>query len=114
MSIEQEDIEKFRAQLSLHDNYAGGPPNLAAAERLLREAGLWADANMQSLFQSRRDGGKNQLATRKLVMSLSSETQSGLKVAARLRVPFFVELSADYSRLATEAHEYTITVVVRF
>jgi hypothetical protein len=113
VTVEAEDLENFRAQMNLRDEFEGGPADVVAAERLLRSTGLWADANMRTLIEMRREGG-NQLKTRKLVLSLSSEAKSNLNVVGRLRVPAFVKLSAEYDRVVKEQHDYTLTVVVKF
>ncbi len=113
IAVEAEELEKFRAQMHLRDEFEGGPPDIATAERLLRRTRLWADPNMRTLIEMRRDGS-NQLKARKLVLSLSSEARSNLHVAGRLRVPSFVTLSAEHERVVKEQHDYTITVVVRF
>lgn len=112
-SVKAEELERFRAQMSLLDEFTGGPPDVDAAERLLRRTGLLADPNMRTLLEMRRDGA-NQLRTRKLVLSLSSEARSNLNVVGRLRVPPFVRLSAEYDRVVEEQQDYTLTVVVRF
>lgn len=112
-TIEVEELEQFRSQMHLRDEFDGGPANVAAAEQLLRRTGLWADPNMRTLIEMRRDGG-NQLKTRKLVLSLSSEAKSNLNVVGRLKVPNFVKLSAEYDRIVNEHREYTLTVTVRF
>lgn len=112
-SVKAEELERFRAQMSLLDEFTGGPPDVDAAERLLRRTGLLADPNMRTLLEMRRDGA-NQLRTRKLVLSLSSEARSNLNVVGRLRVPAFVRLSAEYDRVVEEQQDYTLTVVVRF
>jgi len=113
LSGHTEDLEKFRAEMNLRDEFEGGPANVAEAERLLRRTGLWGDPNMRTLFEMRRDGA-NQIKTRTLVLSLSSEAKSNLNVVARLKVPAFVTLSADYQRIVNEQQEYTLTVVVKF
>lgn len=110
---EAEELERFRAQMSLLDEFTGGPPDVDAAERLLRRTGLLADPNMRTLLEMRRDGA-NQLRTRKLVLSLSSEARSNLNVVGRLKVPAFVRLSAEYDRVVKEQQDYTLTIVVRF
>jgi hypothetical protein len=68
---------------------------------------------MRTLLEMRRDGS-NELRTRKLVLSLSSEARSNLSVAGRAKVPAFIELSADYDRALREQYDYTLTVTVRF
>lgn len=113
VSIEAEELERFRAQMNLFDEFAGGPPEIAAAENLLRRTGLLADANMRNLLEMRR-AGTNQLLTRKLTLSLLNEAKSNLNVVGRLKVPKFVMLSAEYDRVIKEQHDYSLTVFVRF
>jgi hypothetical protein len=113
LTVESEELEKFRAHMHLRDEFAGGPADLSAAERLLRSTGLWSDANMRTLFEMRRDGS-NQLMSRKMALSLSSEAKSNLNVAGRLKIPAFVKLSAEYDRVLREQYDYTLTVQVRF
>lgn len=112
-SVESSELEKFRAQMHLHDQFEGGPADVAAAERLLRRTGLWADPNMRTLIEMRRDGA-NQLKSRRLVLSLSSEARSSLGVVGRIKVPAFVKLSAEYERVVKQQHDYTLTVTVKF
>jgi hypothetical protein len=113
VSVDAEELERFRAQMNLNDQFEGGPPDVSAAERLLRQTGLMADPNMRTLLEMRRDGA-NKLLTRKLVLSLSSEAKSNLNVVGRLKVPAFVKLSVDYGRVIQEQHDYTLTLVVKF
>ena len=115
LSIESEELAKFRNQMQLRDEFAGSSPNVAAAEGLLRRTGLLADPSMGNLLEMRREGA-NQLMTRKLVLSLSSEAKNNLRVVGRfiVRIPQFVKLSAEYKRVVREEDEYTLTVLVRF
>lgn len=113
MSIEAEELERFRAQMNLRDEFAGALPDIEAAERLLRRTGLLADPNMRTLLEMRRDG-VNQLLARKLTLSLSSEAKSNLNVVGRLKVPQFVTLSGEYDRVIKEQYDYTLTVIVKF
>jgi len=113
VTVESSDLENFRAQMHLLDEFTGGSADLGAAERLLRRTGLWSDPNMRTLLEMRRDG-TNQLTTRRLVLSLSSEAQSNLNVVGRLKIPAFMKLSAEYDRVVRERHDYTLTVLVKF
>jgi hypothetical protein len=110
---EWEELEKFRAQMHLRDEFVGGPPDVAAAERLLRRTSLWTDTGMRTLLEMRRDGA-NQLVTRKLILNLSSEAKQNLNIVGRLKIPVFVKLSAEYNRIVREQYDYTLTVLVRF
>lgn len=113
VSVETEELERFGAQMHLRDEFEGGAADVAAAELLLRRTGLFADPNMRSLFEMRR-AGTNQLKTRKLVLSLSSEARSNLNVVGRLKVPAFVNLSTEYDQVIKEQQDYRLTVVVKF
>jgi hypothetical protein len=113
LTAENDELESFRAQMLLHNQFAGGPPDVAAAEQLLHRAGLRFDPIMQGLLEMRRDGA-NQLFEHKLVLKLSSEARNNLQVVGRLNVPQFVKLSADYKRLVHQQHDFTLTILVRF
>lgn len=113
VSVEAEELERFRAQMNLRDEFAGGPPDIAAADLLLRRTGLVSDPNMRTLLEMRREGA-NQLLSRKLVLNLSSEAKSNLDIMGRLKIPAFVKLSVEYDRIIQERHDYTLTVFVRF
>lgn len=113
IDIESAELEKLRTQMNLHDSFSGGPPDVQAAENLLRQNGLWSDHTMKSLIEMRRDGG-NKLTSRKLAINLSSETKSNLNVVGRLDFPTFIQFSADYKRAVEEQYDYTLTVLVEF
>jgi len=108
-----EELDRFRAQLSLRDEFTGGAPELERAERHLRHRGLWSDPSMHSLLDMRRSES-NHLLTRTLTITLSSESKRNLDVVARLRVPAFVRLSANYNKIIQNQSEFTLTVTVRF
>ena len=112
-SIDSEEMERFKSQISVKNTFSGGPVNIPAAESLLRKIGLWADVNMRTLIDLRRSNA-NLLQTHDLVLNLSTEAKRSLNVAARLVVPEFIELSANYKQIAQETKDYTLTVSVRF
>lgn len=113
LSAESEELDKFRSQLHLTDEFTGGLPDVMAAEQLLRKTGLWADPVLRTLVDMRREGA-NQLTTRKLVLSLSSEAKRNLNVVSRLKIPSFVKLSAEYEKVVNEQYDYTLTMLVQF
>lgn len=113
VKAENEELQKFRAHMHLRDEFVGSIPDLVAAENLLRQTQLWSDPNLRTLLEMRRSDA-NQLMTRTLVLSLSSEAKSNISVVGRLKVPSFVKLSAEYDKVMREQHEYTLTVQVRF
>tara|TARA_R110002020_G_scaffold37705_5_gene113693 strand:+ start:12253 stop:12921 length:669 start_codon:yes stop_codon:yes gene_type:complete len=107
------EAESLRTQMSLRDSFTGGPPDLDSAAALLMRTGLTSDANMRSLLELRRDGA-NKLLERTLSISLSSEVRSNLSVVARIKVPTFLKLSAEYGKAVKEELEFRLTVTVRF
>ena len=111
--VENEELESFHAQLSLHDEFAGGPPNIAAAENLLRTTSMWSDPNMQTLL-TMRSNATNPLQNRKLVINLSNEAKYNLAVAVRLKIPPCLKLSAQYVKVIDKKHDFTLTVRVSF
>lgn len=106
-------LTKLRAQMSLRDEFEGGVADITAAEQLLRRTGLLVDPSMSSLVNMRQDG-RNQLKTRRLMLSLSTETKSNLKVVGRFKVPAFLKLSAEYDRVVEDQKDYILIVTVRF
>lgn len=113
LTVEQKEIAKIAVQMNLRYEFTGGPPDLGGAEQLLRRTGLWADSGMRSLLEMRSDGS-NQLLTRKLVLSLSNDAKSNLKVVGRLKLPAFIKLSAELDRVVHEQYDFTVTEIVRF
>ena len=115
--VKQDELDAFRAQLTLVDTFEGGQADLKAAEELLRRTNLLGDPNMAGLLDIRQSGS-NQLRSRILTLNLSSETKRNLSVIGKLTAqlpPFIeIELEADYKRAVREQSEYTLTVKVRF
>lgn len=109
----RDQFTEFREQMMLRDEFEGGAADIAAAERLLQRTGLWADGKLRNLIEMRRDG-KNQLMTRQLRLSLSTEANSNLNVVGRLELPAFLALSVDYRRVVKERKDYILSVTVRF
>jgi len=113
VNIENERLKSFVNSMQLEDHFVGGPPDVNAAENMMRRTGLWTDHNLRTLLAMRSAGG-NQLLSRKLVLNLSSELKSNLNVAARVNVPSFVKFSSDYNRVVREKYEFSLTVLVEF
>lgn len=113
VDVEQEAFEKFRAQMTVRHEFAGGAANIAEAERFLRSSRLLGDQTMRSLLDMRRQDG-NELRTLGLKLQLSSEAKSNLNVVARLKIPAFVKISTEYDRVVREHSEYDLAVTVRF
>lgn len=113
LGVTSEELQKFSDQMSLRDEFDGGPADIAKAERLLRRTGLSSDPSMRTLLEMRREG-KNQLRSRKFIINLSSEVKNNLKVVSKLHIPTFVTLLVQYDQVVHEQHDYTLTVLVRF
>jgi len=112
-TVEDTELEIFRSLMSTKDEFKGGNPDIAAAECLLRRTRLIYNPNMRSLVEMRRCNS-NQIVARKITLNLSSEAKTNLKIAGRIGVPEFINLSADYRKKIEETCEYTLTVEVRF
>jgi hypothetical protein len=112
ISVASEALDKFRAHMSLHDTFSGGKPDIDAAEQLLRKTGLLSDSTMYSLLEMRRSTS-NQMLSRKLVISLSSEAKTSLNIVGRLKSPF-VNFESDYEKITSKEYDYTVTVRVQF
>ena len=108
-----ESLERFRSELQLRDVFAGAPPDLEAAQSLLRTTGLERDPNMASLLAMRRSRA-NRIKERKIRLSLSNEANENLRVAAKVGIPAFVKVKSNYERIRKEVFEYNLTLTVRF
>lgn len=111
--VDREVFDKFQRSMQLDDTYAGSDPDVAAAESYLLEKNLDRDPEMQSLVDLRRPG-KNMLKSRTFRINLSSEGSTSLNVAAKLKVPAYVTLSANYKSTLETRAEFTLTVTVSF
>ena len=112
-SVEKEDLEELRSQMSISDIFAGGEADIDAAQDLLEKTGLYADPTMRALVDMRR-GAENRLLSRTLKLNLSSESRQNFHVVGRLKIPSFVDISGDYNRICLERHEYSATLRVEF
>jgi hypothetical protein len=112
-SIEREQLETFKNQMSVSMTFAGAPPDIQAAEYLLRKTGLWSDPKLQALLEMRR-GRSNTLLSHKIILSLSNEVQSNLNIATRAKIPNFVNVSAEYRKSVQNRNEYTVTMDMEF
>ena len=113
VKVEHERLDKLKQQLMLRHSYPGGPPDVEAAEALLRKRRLWGDATMKDLVELRRGEG-NLLQKQTLTVNLSRESTATLSVVAGVKVPAFVSLNAEYERVAKQKVEYVLTLEVTF
>lgn len=111
--IENERLRSLVNSMQLEDKFAGGMTDVSSAERIMKKTGLWTDPNIRTLLTMRSDGG-NRLLSRRLVLNLTNDIKSNMNVAARVNVPSFVHLSADYSRVVHEQYDFSLTVLVEF
>jgi hypothetical protein len=113
LSSESESLESLKAEMELRCTFDGGEPDLDAAQKLLRKKGLLADTGMQSLIDM-RTGGSNQLKTRRLILNLANESKSSLKILGHMQVPAYIKVDCDIKSIASEKHDYKLTVEVLF
>lgn len=113
ITMKQDELEAFKSQLNLADDFEGGQVHLREAEELLRQTRLFGDPNMSGLLDMRRPE-HNQLKSRTLTLNLSSETKRNLSVIGKLDIPLFIKLEADYKKVMHEQSEYSLTLTVTF
>ena len=113
VEIAEEELDRMRCQLSIQDDFLGGDADISAAEVLLRSHGLWSDPTLRSLLEARKGSG-NRLSSRILKISLSSESKRNMSIAARLKIPSFVNMSLDYRTIVKQEKEFSLTLTVRF
>ena len=113
-SGDSKELESFRSQLTLKDEFEGGEPDTEAAAELLQRTGLSGDANMRGLLNIFK-GQNIKIKSRTLELNLTTEVHRNLKVLANLKVPkFLASLEADYDSKVQEQTEYTLKVTVNF
>lgn len=113
------DMQKFQetiSQMSFHDEFAGGAPDVRSAEILLANKGLQGDANINSLLLARRHEG-NKMLSRKLDINLNEEVQNTLQtvISFNMLLPTTaLSLKSSFARDVEELYEYRLTVEVKF
>ncbi|KPF86311.1 hypothetical protein IP70_08380 [alpha proteobacterium AAP38] len=112
VSVERTADDSLCSQLNLVDEYAGGNPDVEAAEKLLRSTRLSGDPNMRSLLQARKAVG-NSLIRRTLTVNLSTEANKNLKVIGRLNLPT-ATFGVEYAGENKQTKEYRLTLEVLF
>ncbi len=113
-SGESKELESFRSQLTLKDEFEGSEPDMEAATELLQRTGLSGDANMRGLLDIFQ-GQNIRIKSRTLKLNLTTEVHRNLKVLANLKVPsYLASLEADYDRKVHEQTEYILTITVNF
>ena len=113
VKTENEELTSFSNQLSLMDTFAGGSPNVPAVQELLERTGLLGDAKMRSLLKMCQNPN-NRLTSRNLRLNMTSEVQRNRNILARLDIPAFLSLEADYDSHIHEQTEFTLTIKVEF
>lgn len=111
--VESDQLAKLAARLELEHEFEGGPPDVDAAETLLRRTGLAADPTMRGLLEM-RSYARNALREQRYVIDLASETRRSLSVAAKVKLTAVGELSAKVKSICEEKQPFRLTVKVRF
>lgn len=109
----REELDQLREKINLHDEYAGGEPDIDSAEKLLHRYQLWSDTAMRSLIEARR-AERNPIKARNLTLNLSSETKRNLKIAGRSQVPALARLDANFNSSHEIKKELILTLSVKF
>ncbi len=110
---EFEKAKALRNELSSITSWTGGSVDLHGAEMILNDNGLQFDSTLKSLLNMRR-GGDNTLLNKKIVISLSSETKSNLRVVGRLNIPQYVNVMVDYKSEVKKTASYSVSIDVKF
>jgi len=103
----------LHSELSSMTKWAGGPPDLQGAEKILNDNGLRFDTTLNSLIEMRRSDD-NALLHKKIAISLSNETQSNLRVVGQLNIPQYVNIAMDYKSEVKKTASYSVTIDVQF
>ena len=110
--IDNEILRKAKQLICLHDEYDGAETDVVAAKNLLKDNGLSHDPAFNSLLYARSDN--NQMKSRTLVLSLSRESKDMLKLAAGVKVPKFLNLSADWNKVSSGEVDYEVKMEIKF
>lgn len=81
-SIEQELQNKLQRKIEARHSFVGGPPDIARANQILREAGLSGDTELRGLIDLR--SAENTLTKFSLTFSGAHEAAANLRCAARI------------------------------
>ena len=109
---DKKDLDRFRRQYSLKDEFEGGRPNLDEARGFLRTTGLSNDQVMLWLLNTVRS--ENKITSRELEFDMSIETQKYFDIMAKINVPKFLGLQADIYKKSRVRRQLRWTVSVEF
>jgi hypothetical protein len=105
-------FEEIRNNIKLQSKFAGGEPDLDAAEAHLRKYQVSNDISMKSLIDQRK--GRNPIKSRELTLSLSEESKRNLQVVTNIKVPVYANLEAQIEKVRKEVYEFTLMIKVEF
>lgn len=112
-----EELRRMEASLSLRDEFAGMDPDIARAERILKDYRLRGDGVVSSLIDQRRDS-HNPIRVREVRTNLVAETRANLDIVGSLQLPSFLELSSSVggavNRVRSDVREFSLTLRVTF
>jgi hypothetical protein len=109
---ELEMAKSLHSELKSMSKWVGGPPDLPGAATVLNENGLRFDSTLNSLIDMRKDD--NSLLHKQITIKLSNETQSNLRVVAKLNIPQYVSLAVDCKLEIRKTASYSVTIDVHF
>jgi hypothetical protein len=106
-------VESILSQQELSDTFAGGEPNIEAAEELLRRHRLDDDPVLRSLVDSRAHLA-NPHKKRHITLDLSRETERLLDLAASVTTPAYFKLEANASSVKSSSVRLRLDYDVTF
>lgn len=104
--------EDIMMHMNLHDIFEGGEPDIAAAEKHLKENNLWSDLSLRSLIDSRSK--KNKIKTRTLVINFSRESRKNIELAISLNALVAKVNGISYKSDFSKTQNLALTFLVKF
>ena len=103
---------KVRERLEVTDTFPGGSANVEEARRLLAEVGLTGDATLEAIINMR--AYDNTLTKREIKISLTQESDSNLRIAAKYAHLAMVSVSASFERQVKENVNVVLQATITF
>lgn len=119
-SVEHRELEKISSKLKLHDTYrptadsqSSLKPDISKAEQYAIQRRLLGDRHVLDLLESAKCDF-SQIDKREVILTLSSESRSNLKVALNVSVPFYADIKSQLERIRSEQYEFNLHINLRF
>lgn len=112
LTADQSQLDRLKTSLKMDVKFKGSEPQLNEASAFIRKYHLANDDHLASLV--RRRSSSNQLEEQKIELSLMSEANRNIGIAAKIKVPIYLEINTEYKRKLEEKIECSVTVCVTF